>query len=124
MATAFRAAGLATAWEGVDTIRARVRELGKLLAHPKSQKIAAMSIANAKLNKSVLKPALQRLRLANGKLPPVDSLIYQCQELYAACGREVEPDTKAKDAWTLRRMMSWIKRKAKRMEVSQDVCLH
>ena len=116
----YRSAGLASAWEGTESLRVRIREHGKLLMHPKTQKIAAMSIQNAKMNKYVLLPALQRLRLSGGKLPAVDALISQCEELYGRCAREVASDTSAKDGWTLRRLLSWMKRKAKRQEVSND----
>ena len=94
------------------------------MAHPSNQKIAACSIANAKLNKHVLRPALQRLKVAKGKLPTIDSLITECDELYAKCAREVGSDTGAKDGWSLRRMLSWLKRKAKREEVSKVFWMH
>ena len=121
---AYNTKGLSCAWEGDDLIRTRIREQGKLMAHPPSQKIATCSISNAKLNQQVLKPALVRLKQSAGKIPLIDNLIPECEELYAKCAREVESDAGAKDAWSLRRMLSWLKRKAKRMEVSNVFWLH
>ena len=116
----FRTKGLAQAWEGVDGLRNRVREHGKLFMHPKSQKVAANTIGNAILNQEVLKPALVRLRVAKGKMPAIDDLIEECTKLYAALGREVDSQVPSKDGWTLRRMLSWIKRKALRKEVGKE----
>ena len=112
--------GLANAWEGINLLRARVREQGTIMLHPKSQKVAALTIKNARLNAEVLKPALVRLRVAGGKMPGIDDLISECRKLYEAIGREVASTQASKDGWTIRRTLSWLKRKAAREEVSQD----
>ena len=116
----FQCAGLAVAWEGVDCLRARVREHGKLVLHPKSQKVAACTIKNALLNQDVLIPALVRLRNSKGKIPLIDELIPECAAMYKKVNTEVDGLTDSKDAWSIRRMLSWLKRKAKREEVGKD----
>ena len=116
----FNCQGLATAWEGVDVLRARVREQGKLILHPKSQKVAATTIKNALLNQEVLRPALIRLRIADGKMPVIDELIAECASMYQKVAREVELTTGSKDGWSIRRLLSWMKRKAVRKELGKD----
>ena len=116
----FQCKGLALAWEGVDFLRARVREHGKLILHPKSQKVAACTIKNALLNQDVLIPAMVRLRNSKGKMPLIDELIPECSALYVKMNREVEANTDSKDGWSIRRMLSWLKRKAKRGEFGKD----
>ena len=116
----FECKGLALAWDNIDAIRARVREHGKLILHPKSQKVAACTIKNALLNSDVFRPALVRLRKAKGKMPEIDRLTEECRKTYNMVYREVELNTESKDAWTLRRMLSWLKRKAVRKEIGKD----
>ena len=120
MKAKFECRGLASAWDGVDAIRARVREHGKLILHPKSQKVAACTIKNALLNQDVLRPPLVRLRKARGKMPVIDDVIAECAKTYGLVFRETETNAASKDAWTLRRMLSWLKRKAARKEIGKD----
>ena len=98
----YRAEGLADAWDGSALLRARAREHGKLLLHPRSQKVAANTVQNAILNKEVLAPTLVRLRVAHGKMPAVDDVIDQCGKVYENMGREVEIMASSKDGWSLR----------------------
>ena len=116
----FEANGLALNWESSDQLRNRLREHGKLMMHPKSQKVAANTIKNAILNVEVLKPAVVRLRASGGKMPAIDDLIAECVAFYQKTGKDVDNDVACKDAWTLRRMLSWLKRKANREEVGKD----
>ena len=116
----YEANGLAINWENSDQLRNRLREHGKLMMHPKSQKVAANTIKNAILNVEVLKPAVLRLRASNGKMPVIDELIAECVAVYQKVGKEPYNDVACKDAWTLRRMLSWLKRKATRGEVGKD----
>ena len=116
---AFETKGLATAWEGMQSLRPRVRDHGKLILHPKSQKVAGNTIKNAVLNRDVLHPCMVRLRQARGKLPVIDRLVEECRSMYGKCGREPDDLAESKDAWSIRRMLSWLKRKCKREEIGK-----
>ena len=116
----YSTAGLAEAWELTEALRLRAREHGQLLLHPKSQKVAALTIKNALLNQEVLKPAIIRLRMAGGKMPNIDDVISECERFFQKVGREVTSTQPSKDGWTIRRMLSWLKRKCVRKEVGKD----
>ena len=76
------------------------------MAHPKNQKIEALTIKIARLNAEVLKPVLLRLRVAGEKMPVIDDIIAECQKLYDSTGREVASTQASKDGWTIRRTLS------------------
>ena len=115
----FACEGLADEWDGIDTIRGRLRRGQKLLVGGKISKDG--TIKECVQNADVLPIALTRLN-ACLKLPEIDALRDEVEELYKKASREIAMADVEEDAWGVRTLLKFIKRKAKREEVSLESC--
>ena len=118
MAMQFDCDNLAVEWDSNDDIRFRLRNGNHLVGCKDTTKDA--SIFQCVSNMDVLPPMLHRLYACGLKMPQIHSLQDQCQEAYRKSSREPLEKTVEEDAWELRKMCRFIKRKAKRGEVSLE----
>ena len=114
----FDCSGLSEEWDQNEDIRSRLRNgLGLVRDVAKSKD---STIAQCTANSDVLHPALHKLFAAGLKLPEIDRLREECARTYAKASKTPEADTVDDDAWELRKMCRFVKRKANREEVSQE----
>ena len=110
------------AWDGDLTIRTRLRN-GGLLLHEKSGLACDNHIC--KLNRSVLEPILMGMASsAERKLPSLNDLRNEMQITYRTncrVGQDVQSAV-AGDAVHIRKLLSHVKAKVRRHEVSLDTC--
>ena len=112
--------GLWQEWDQTESIRTSLRE-GKNLTTIIESKDS--TIAQCNDHADVLKPVLLRLLCSNLKLPDIDAIRGQVEELYAKSQRETTTATIDDDAWEIRKMMRLVKRKANRGDISLDTPL-
>jgi len=122
MAMPFDASGLGKEWDDCESIRARLRS-GKNLVVGVRNKGQDATISECTANSDVLIPVLQKLFVSQLKLPEITHLRQQVEEAYQKCQREVQADTVDDDAWDIRKMIRFCKRKANRAEPSLDAWL-
>lgn len=119
-AMAMSCEGLAAMWEGTSGVRRRVLN-GLLLEYPASQKWCQPTRENAKLNGEVLLPCLSLLSEApDFHLPHLPPLQAEIQTLYSAMGKEVSSKTIYKNAVEIKKLLSFLKRRANHKEVTKD----
>ena len=119
-AMAMSCEGLAVMWEGTAGVRRRVLN-GLLLEYPASQKWCQPTRENAKLNGEVLLPCLTILsEVPDFHLPHLPPLQAEIQTLYNALGKEVSSKTIYKNAVEIKKLLSFIKRRANHKEVTKD----
>lgn len=116
----FDVQGLWQEWDQSESIRTSLRE-GKNLTTLIEAKDS--TIAQRNLHADLLKPCLVRLLCSNLKLPDIEAVRGQVEEIYAKSQREVTTSTIDDDAWEIRKMMRLVKRKANRGDVSLDTLL-
>ena len=117
----FDCSKLASEWDGNEDIRYRVRKSGGPLVREVpgvKKKSADASIAERTLNADVLQPCLHRLFAAQLKLPEIDRLRDEVESMYLDNQRHVEDSVVDDNAWDLRKMLRFVKRKARREEPS------
>ena len=112
--------GLWQEWDQTESIRMSLREGNNLTTVTDTKD---STIAQCNLHADLLKPLLVRLLCSNLKLPDIDAIRGQVEELYAKTQREVTTATIDDDAWEIRKMMRLVKRKANRGDVSLDTLL-
>ena len=113
--------GLAVEWEGVKALRTRLRDHRKLHLHPQTQKWCEPTRLNCNSNAMILLPALNRLQFTNGwKLPYIDPLQDEIALLYQKVGIPPEEKEIYKAANEMKKMLSFVKRRAQRKEVTKD----
>ncbi len=118
MTAAFQSDGLATEWHCVDPLRAKLRN-GLNLIDTLSDKVDS-SITECVKNADLLNPLLYRLAASGLKLPDIGNLREQVMEMYA-CNQRTPTESMVDDnAWEIRKMLRFIKRKGKRQEVSME----
>ena len=122
MALAFDASGLGKEWDDIESIRERLRS-GKNLVVEVKNKGQDATIFECNTNSDILIPVLQRLFVSQLKLPEIDHLRQEVEDAYKKCQREVQADTIDDDAWDIRKMIRFCKRKANRGEPSLDAWL-
>lgn len=123
MVLAFDPAGLGREWENCDGIRERLRG-GKPLVVPGKTKGPDSTIPECVANQEFIQPALGRLLLSKLKLPSVPLLRPEVETVYAMCQRETTETQVDDDAWDLRKMLRFVKRKASRSDPSLDIWMH
>ena len=105
-------------WDSSEAIRTRLRD-GLSLTNIEDKK-ASVKIPTCVSNYDVLLPVLAQV--ANGaRLAEIDDLRDAIAALYAQHSRQVSDSDVDDDAWALREMMSFVKRKAQRQEPSTVV---
>lgn len=118
MSVAFLCDNLATEWHCIDPLRAKLRN-GLSLIDSLSDKVDSSIIECAK-NADLLNPLLYRLAASGLKLPDIGRLREQVLEIYA-CNQRTPTDSLVDDnAWEIRKMLRFIKRKGNRQEVSME----
>ena len=122
MVLQFDPAELGLEWDGVQSIRDRLRS-GKSLVTPGSSKTSDGTIPECVTNQDVLVPALTRLFTSNLKLPSVPGLRPQVEIAYTKNNRTPSEDTVDDDAWDLRKLLRFVKRKANRSDPSLDTSM-
>ena len=118
----FDCSNLAAEWDAHDEIRGRLRNKRHLVVSKDKNKDA--TIVQCVQNMDVLPPLLHRLYACGLKMPEINPLKEQCAETYAKSSRDVGEDVCDDDGWEIRKMLRFIKRKAKREEVSLELRLH
>lgn len=115
----FDVQGLASEWDQIESIRERLRGGKTLGVLPKGVTIKTdATIAEAVANSDVLIPCLHRLLPAQLKLPEINPLRDVIQEAYTLNQRDVTIDVIDDDSWQLKKLIRFVKRKAKRGDPS------
>ena len=113
--------GLYRDWDAEPTIRERLREGGPFL-HPDTELKCSNSICT--LNAAVLLPVLRMMQTSfDRKLPGVENLRTQMAECYGINKRGTNPEDSSTiigDSWHVRKLLSFIKAKVRREEVSNE----
>ena len=113
---------LASVWDSSPDVRARLRG-GQFIMHPHSGLNCDNSVCV--LNKALLMPILSGMFASNRKLPCVQDLrreITACYELNKRAGPEVNQSV-AGDGIHIRKLLSFVKAKCRREEVSTELWL-
>ena len=114
----FDAAGLAKDWDESETLRQRLRDGENLLAGTMFE----YSIARCCLNVDLLSPLLIRSTACGHKRPEVDGLRDEVSTFLNLNHRGDAGDEEVDDAaWDLRKLLTFVKRKAQRKEVSTAI---
>ena len=123
MALQFDPAGLGFEWDGIDTIRDRLRA-GKRLIVEGKEKGNDGNIQECVANQDTLVPVLTRLLAANLKLPSLPGLRREVDTLYTKNNRTPDDSTVDDDAWDVRKLLRFVKRKGNRNDPSMDTSMH
>ena len=118
MTMQFDCDNLAAEWDSNGDTRARLRDGRHLVGNKDTTKDA--TIFQCVSNNDVLPPMLHRLYGCGLKMPQIDALQDQCLEVYRKASRDPCEKVVEDDAWELRKMCRFIKRKARRGEVSLE----
>lgn len=113
--------GLPNLWDGVESVRDRLRAGGNLLCRLDLLKGRDATIPACTANADVLLVCCHRLLASGGKMPDIDNLRDAIQETYEKSNRIVESDKVCDGAWDLRKMLRFVKRKSSRKEVTCDI---
>lgn len=110
----FEASGLGQEWDVVDVLRDRMRGGHNLLLGT----LHEFTVQRACKNIDVLTPVLVRCAEANLRTPEVECLRAEIQSFYQMHQRTESEDTIDDLAWEVRKLLSFVKRKTQRKEVS------
>ena len=114
----FSCDGLAQEWDAIQGVRERLRA-GKPLVDMEERARDA-TIKQCCGNLELLQPMLHRLVACGCKLPDINGLREEVSQVYALSARTPAADVVDDDAWDIRKMLRYIKRKAQRQEVTTD----
>eukprot|EP00438_Fugacium_kawagutii_P025476 Skav226452 [mRNA] locus=scaffold3855:169188:169556:- [translate_table: standard] len=113
--------GLDLEWDQSDSVRTRLRSGKTLTVVPNEGTVKAdATIAECVCNADVLVPCLHRLLPAKLKLPDINNLREVIQNTYDKSSRETTVDQVDDDAWEIRKLIRFTKRKAKRRDPSTE----
>ncbi|OLQ08536.1 hypothetical protein AK812_SmicGene7937 [Symbiodinium microadriaticum] len=123
----FSAEGLAAAWEAEQSVRERIRNGENFITAVTDQNLDAcnkLAVANCDISA----PVLVRMTACALKLPDIDPLRGSVKALYLMASREVSDSLVDDEAWAIRHMAGFVKRKTQKKLVSldpdfQDLCL-
>lgn len=116
--------GLAFSWEADEAVRNRLRKDRKLCLHPSNQRWCEPNRPNCVRNTIILLPALEQLAGTDGwKLPHIEPLQTEIGNLFEKCGVEVPDKVVYTGSVELKKMMSFVKRRASRKEVTKETGL-
>ena len=118
MGESFELGELAAAWDETDSIRDNLRN-GRNLLETKPSNVDS-SISECKCNQDVLTPMLHRFFAARLKLPEIGGLRCEIETLYKKNLQNPEESQVDDNAWDLRKMLRFMKRKASRGDPSTD----
>ena len=107
-------------WDSTTEIRSRLRD-GSTFLHPRSE--SKTDNNTCCLNKPILLPIVEKMSKSDRKLPGVGDLRAEMTACYTANKRVDNPDDAQAiiwDSWHIRKLLSHIKAKARRGEVSTE----
>ena len=110
---------LAVEWESSEDVRRAAREHGVLLKFPSTANFCESNRANAINNAAVLLPCLKRLRDADMKLPHLEPLQAEISEFFKSVHMVVGEKVVHRTANELKKMLSFLKRKCNKREVTK-----
>ena len=113
---------LAVEWEACEEVRKVAREHGVLLKFPSTANFCESNRPNAINNAAVLHPCLKRLRDSGMKLPYLEPLQAEVNEFFKAVHMVVSEKVVYRTANELKKMLSFLKRKANKREVTKVGC--
>ena len=112
---------LSSEWDSNEDVRARLRDgLTLVMSRDRAKE---SSINQCTSNMDVLPPMLHRLYACGLKMPEINKVKEQCENVYALASKAADEECIEDDAWELRKMLRFIKRKANRQEVSLELGL-
>lgn len=110
---------LSQEWDDCNGVRERIRKGENLvLLVPNRGKARDANIPQCVLNKDALIPAVHRMFAAQSKLPDINPLRTEVEALFLNNQRVVTDGLVDDDAWEIRKMLRFIKRKANRGDPS------
>ena len=115
----FNADGLAAEWEAEAVIRERVRTGHNFVAAVNDQNLDACNKLAIR-NCDVMTPVLVRMTACSLKLPDIDPLRGAVRALYLMASREISDSHIDDEAWAIRHLAGFIKRKTQKKLVSLD----
>lgn len=120
----FECEDLAKEWDRQEETRARIRNGGHLLLEfEKKGKSNDATIGECVQNQEILEPCLHRLFGSRFKLPEIEKLREQVEQLYLNNQRPVDHSTVDDAAWEIRKMLRFVKRKTSKKDASLASCL-
>ena len=117
--------GLAAQWERIESVRERVRG-GGFMVEPVNPD-GALDASNKLAIKNIDVLILVLVRMADTKVlkvPDIEPLRTCVGDLYARMNRTVDSARIDDDAWALRHLAGFVKRKAQKSLVSLATCMH
>lgn len=113
--------GLAKDWDSDSAVRQRIRANKKLCAYPANQSWCEPNRPNCIRNHIILAPCLRRMRdHAEWKLPYLEGLQEEVGKLFESGGVAVDSKVIYTGSVEVKRMLSFVKRRASRKEVTKD----
>lgn len=106
-------------WEGLEAVRERLRQTRLLCQRPPGHKYCEANRKNCVENDFVLMPVLGRMGMNDRKLPSLDILKREITTVYRGLAMEVEHSTVYTLAVEVKRLSSFVKRRACRKEVTK-----
>ena len=122
MATKYDVSGLDEDWDSSESLRDRLRAGNNLTVLPKDGAKADATIVECAANADVLIPCLHRLLPAQLKIPQIGPLRDVIEMIYQKNNRQVTVDVTDDDSWEIRKLIRFVKRKAKRGDPSTVFC--
>eukprot|EP00438_Fugacium_kawagutii_P001857 Skav217733 [mRNA] locus=scaffold3421:25212:25592:+ [translate_table: standard] len=114
--------GLAAQWEGDPDVRNHLRASNQILQYPTGAKFCEPTRNNCVLNSAVLGPILVKLsKTPNFKLPTLEPLQVELALLAERVGATLGEKGVYAPAVELKKLASFIKRKARRREVTKEM---
>ena len=117
----FDCENLASEWDSNEDARNRIRDGLSLVVMKDRSKDS--SIQQCTSNMDILPPMLHRLYACGLKMPEINKVKDQLESTYTRASKVVDDQCVEDDAWELRKMLRFIKRKANRKEVSLELGL-
>lgn len=113
-------AGLGEEWEHSGPVREQMRSSKRLTIRPPGQKWCEATRPNCTANSNVLIPILVRMRHADRQLPYLEPLKSEIRVIYNRLAITVSDIEIYTCAIELKKLASFVKRRANRLEVTKD----
>ena len=113
--------GLATTWDADPHVRERLRQTGTLCVRPKGHQFCEGNRINCVNNDFILMPILRIMEEDSRKLPHLDPLKVEVAKVHHLMSLQVEEKTIYTTAVGLKRLCSFVKRRAGRKEVTKEL---
>ncbi|CAE7521034.1 unnamed protein product [Symbiodinium sp. CCMP2592] len=113
--------GLASVWEGIASVRKTARDTGLIMRLPPGAQLCDSNRVNAVANTDVLTPCLERMRDHDLKLPYITPLQEEIEMFFRQVHVKVSEKVCYRTAGEIKKMLSFIKRKANKKEEHIDM---